>query len=510
MSSTALHQTSKGKPTKEESTPIYFYEDQSGNTSCTMGEKIVLPSNVMVTQNTHDAKGKKLKKSWESFNVKGKDGAIRSFSSLDRALKFSGFKMVPCPQVEGWMVPEGDVFRLQAHLRHHSSDTFAALLKESGMPKFFKKLYVYPDGYSLEPRFISPHCAGRSFGTKKDLDDALKRANPRPTSEFFREKTCPHGQDCRGKNGACPFNHGMPICKWEKNENQRCGNPFCKFDHYAGKAEHTICKRIAHEEGKLTSGKLEKVSDESPDLNTPGAFDSLKFDSSGESDNEDDESAIKVAESVLVDDDNESVSSVSSASASVSTKSSVSVSDDVGFTKARGRKSKSQEKKVQVLRDQLETLRKEKASRKKKKPSEKSSPKAIKTPPLPGASGDAIPLPNWKAKCAKSRADDAEKARIAKEKQEEEDRLAKEEEEKIRLAKEKEELLLEKARIAAAKQTEAEILAGGKAMEVIEEEHEPEKPLSREEKRQLKKAKKAQEKARNTQLLADLDLFSLD
>ena len=233
MSSKLEGQESKKKPLY----PVYFKHTQDGNT--------VLPNNVIFKTITVDARGKKLKKPLEIFNVM-LEGRELSFPSLSEALEVSGYKMVQCPHVEGWTVPQGDVFRLQAHLRYHDPETFAALLEESKMPKFFKNLYVYPDGYYLERRFISSHLPEKSFATKDELDRELKRVNPRDRSEFHLEKSCPHGQDCRGIGGSCFYNHtGAQLCRHEKDSTNRCGKNSCGYNHWSGRARFVVGKRIA-------------------------------------------------------------------------------------------------------------------------------------------------------------------------------------------------------------------------------------------------------------------------
>lgn len=459
MNLSADHQTSKaGNPKEEKSNPMYFIE----NTSCTTGAKIVLPRSFTVSTCDLDSKGKKIDP-FRTYEVATKSGRTRAYSDLTTALRVSGQNMVQCPEGSGWLIPVGDIWRVQAHLKHHLPEKFAALLKESGQPKFLPSIYVYPEGFFLNRRYISPHCPDKSFETKRELDNALKKANPPSTKEMHLEEMCPHGKKCHGLNGACPKNHGMSLCNHEKNSKERCGNPFCRYDHWAGKVEHSVCKRIQHLEGEeKKAGKAEEVAkEETTDLTSPGAFDSLKSDSSGESDDEDDESAIKVAESVLQDDDDDSVSSASASS--VSSK----FSDVSGFKKVGGRRSRSREEKLKVLKDQLATLRKEKASRKKKKHSEKSSPKAIETPPLPGSSGEAVPIPDWKAKCAVSRAKSEEALRLAREKAEIEEamRLAKEKAEAA--IKARNEALLEKAREEAARQTEEQMKSDSLGMHPV-------------------------------------------
>merc|ERR1711871_409310 len=201
-----------------------------------------------------------------------------------------------------------------------------------------------------------------------ELDRELKRINPRKPSNFHMENMCKHGSSCHGKNGSCPLNHpGVPMCRYEKDHEHRCKSHSCRYNHWKGRAEFVLGKRIAFQEKKLAEETDSTDSKKPEDSFTKNAFDVFR-----DSDDETSKSvAVSVAEKVISQAD-EDVSSVSSDGSGKS------------FQKVAYKRSKklSREEYLERLKDQKKALLNSKKALKK---SSKKSSKKSDTPPSSGS-----------------------------------------------------------------------------------------------------------------------------
>ena len=461
--------------------------------------KVVRPSSIFHKREFYDSKGKKLKEPQDYFTVKKSRGNILAFASLGDAIKHSGVKMVPCPAGTEVLVPEGDVRHLNKHLETNLRSRFEEMKKEAGFSKFLPYIYVYPDGYFIRPRKISPHCPSKSFSSKAELDRELKRVNPSSPTEFHMEEMCQHGSSCRGKDGSCPLNHpGVPICRYEKDHTHRCKGHSCRYNHWKGRVPFVLNKRIAFQEKKIAAEESSKKSDDSSVDNIYDAF---------MDDSDDEDSAKSIAVSIAED-----------AISEVNDEETVSTEDSgAGFQKISSKKARKLTSKEYL--EKLKTQKKvyqdsKKAFKKKSKRSTAAAPSKGKKDFPEFAKMGASKDKSWSEKIAETNAKKeaalaAVRLKAVKVLQnfyliiQAKDYVAKK---KALLAKQREikeariQKKLEQARKQAAEQLEKEVLSEMFAeMAVVNtsDTDESDVQLSKKEKKRLRKEKKIAEKSKS-------------
>lgn len=205
--------------------------------------KYVLPSNVRQCTNIKGASGGG---NSVYYTVKIEDGRILSVPRFSQALEKSGRSMV-CDET-GSMVPEGDVYALNDHL-----DEYPEIKERIG--KEGKGVYIYYGRYYGCRQFVNEKLPNRVFSSLSELNRALPKDIPRSP-----EKMCKNGDDCRGIDGGCFYNHNKkPLCKNDSScKNLRCGD-----NHSQGRVKFVLEKRIEH----LKKGEVAHDDDEFGHLN---------------------------------------------------------------------------------------------------------------------------------------------------------------------------------------------------------------------------------------------------
>ena len=131
--------------------------------------KTLLPYNIR----RFISKNKSGKNVSEHFEANG-----RAFVTYNEALKFAETKFLTCPH-SGINVPYGkeNTGVLCKYLKLEFPEVFESLKKSSRRNRI-DSIYIYPDCYSVNRRFINYKFPGRSFSSKSELDIALKNGFP--------------------------------------------------------------------------------------------------------------------------------------------------------------------------------------------------------------------------------------------------------------------------------------------------------------------------------------------
>ena len=131
--------------------------------------KTLLPHNIrrFLTKNKS---GKNVS---EHFEANG-----RAFVTFNEALQFADTKFLTCPH-SGISVPYGkeNTGVLCKYLKSEFPEVFESLKKSSRRNRI-DSIYIYPDCYSVNRRFINYKFPGKSFSSKSELDIALKNGFP--------------------------------------------------------------------------------------------------------------------------------------------------------------------------------------------------------------------------------------------------------------------------------------------------------------------------------------------
>jgi len=350
--------------------------------------------------------------------------------AIEAAQKEKLTKMVRCPLDSKYMVPEGDIKSLNWHLKNHFSETYQQLLLEAGAKNWLKNIFVYPDCYSIKPRFISKkQFPDKSFEDRDELMQALKKRDGKPTFRNRLEETCNYEKKCtKFLNGSCSKNHygAAPgekgFCKHEQGQTSRCYNSQCRYDHFEGQRIYALTGRLRYLKKQLK--KLDEDSSSSKDSEAPVASpieDANQYDHLTDEDSDEDEGSVKESEGSVKGAEGSGEGAEGSDEGAEGSDEGAEGSDEgaegsdyTHQTSSRRKQLESQIKKVEM---QIE--REEKTSKKEDKPSiqkkEKTSiQKKEKTsirkkektskdegyPSLPGASGRPQVETDWQKNIA--------------------------------------------------------------------------------------------------------------
>ena len=156
-------------------------------------------------------------------------------------------KWIDCPiNKSKFKVWTGDIISLNLYLKNFCKETYESLQKSENQTGDLTHIFVYGDCYSTRRRFKSDvHLPGKSFSTKKELDDELKKVNPINPN---LEESCPKGLDCLVCSRVpCGYNHvGISLCRYEKSPILRCTDRNCRFNHFEGRRNWIIDQKISY------------------------------------------------------------------------------------------------------------------------------------------------------------------------------------------------------------------------------------------------------------------------
>lgn len=387
----------------------------------------VLPEGVNFFPKTKNSSG-----GWEA-RLSGTQ-AWRGFPTKIEAYEYAGVNMTKCP-IDGRDIPFGlsQIRVLINYLKNKHPGEFERLKRQS--KGHIRNIYVYPDCYSVNRRFIHNKFPGVSFETKSELDNCLKFG-----SSLHPEIECRNGDNCHGfSSGACGYNHpSASWCNFEKSHTKRCKNGQCKFDHGRGRMKF-IVNNFSESEPTTPKKKVQvKIPNAPKKLNN--SFEALLDDS-------DDESCVKKLEPILEKEmEKLTVTEEPVSEKSVSEKPVTGVSDleDDGFTRVGKKPSTKKPKDNSSQKKAPVKSSKPKSGLKKKAPVNISS--LHEFPQTIGGNEKPVAF-SWKERCDEIQRQNEEKALAAREaeaervrlEEEERLRLEKEEEERLRLEKEEEE-----------------------------------------------------------------------
>ncbi len=181
-------------------------------------------------------------------------------------------KWIDCPiNKSKFKVWTGDIISLNLYLKNFCKETYESLQKSENQTGDLTHIFVYGDCYSTRRRFKSDvHLPGKSFSTKKELDDELKKVNPINPN---LEESCPKGLDCLVCSRVpCGYNHvGISLCRYEKSPTLRCTDRNCRFNHFEGRRNWIIDQKISDLEKEKACKVVNKLPRPFPNVDVDTA-----------------------------------------------------------------------------------------------------------------------------------------------------------------------------------------------------------------------------------------------